>query len=137
MQYPFQSQKSRSCGSFSRLEMSAGSINQASTKFKNQLVQLINFSSAHHIILSIEDRVDIHSWLKPPHKCMQTTQTCSLHQYISTVTIFVLFFLTVESLDESFFNANHFDVTRSKCCQTKPIVWATLLILMSRHADRS
>ena len=32
---------------------------------------------------------------------------------------------------------NHFDVTRSKCRQTKPIVWATLLILMSRHADRS
>ena len=32
---------------------------------------------------------------------------------------------------------NHFDVTPSKCRQTKPIVWATLLILMSRHADRS
>ena len=32
---------------------------------------------------------------------------------------------------------NHFDVTRSKCRQTKPIVWATLLILMSRHADGS
>ena len=32
---------------------------------------------------------------------------------------------------------NHFDVTRSKCRQTKPIVRATLLILMSRHADRS
>ena len=32
---------------------------------------------------------------------------------------------------------NHFDATRSKCRQTKPIVWATLLILMSRHADRS
>ena len=32
---------------------------------------------------------------------------------------------------------NHFDVIRSKCRQTKPIVWATLLILMSRHADRS
>ena len=31
---------------------------------------------------------------------------------------------------------NHFDVTRSKCRQTKPIVRATLLILMSRHADR-
>ena len=32
---------------------------------------------------------------------------------------------------------NHFGVTQSKCRQTKPIVWATLLILMSRHADRS
>ena len=32
---------------------------------------------------------------------------------------------------------NHFDVTQSKCRQTKPIVWVTLLILMSRHADRS
>ena len=40
-----------------------------SAKFKNQLVQLNNFSSAHHIVLSIEDRVDVHSWLKPPHKC--------------------------------------------------------------------
>ena len=38
-------------------------------KFKNQLVQLNNFSSAHHIVLSIEDRVDFHCWLKPPHKC--------------------------------------------------------------------
>ena len=55
--YPFQSQKSRSCRSFSRLEVSAGSINHASAKFKNQLVQLINYNSANHnniIILEIE-----------------------------------------------------------------------------------
>ena len=79
--YPFQSQKSRSWGSFSRLEVSTGSINQASAKFKTRLVQL-NYSSAHHniIILSIEDRV--HCWLKPPHKCTQTTLTCSVHPYI-------------------------------------------------------
>ena len=32
---------------------------------------------------------------------------------------------------------NHFDVTRSKCRQTKPIMWATLPILMSLHANRS
>ena len=30
LRYPFQSQKSRGCGSFSRLEMSAGSTNQKS-----------------------------------------------------------------------------------------------------------
>ena len=46
-----------------------------SAKFKNQLVQLNNFSSAHHIVLSIEDRVDVHCWLKPPHKCTQTSLT--------------------------------------------------------------
>ena len=60
--------------------------------------------------------------------------TASIYTYYN---YFFPFFLTVESLDENFFNANHFDVTRSKCRQTKPIVWATLLILMSRHADRS
>ena len=47
-----------------------------SAKFKNQLVQLNNFSPAHHIVLSIEDRVDVHSWLKPPHKRTQTTLIC-------------------------------------------------------------
>ena len=47
-----------------------------SAKFKNQLVQLHNFSSAHHIVLSIEDRVDVHCWLKSPHKRTQTTLIC-------------------------------------------------------------
>ena len=47
-----------------------------SAKFKTQLVQLNNFSSAHPIVLSIEDRVDVHCWLKPPHKCTQTTLIC-------------------------------------------------------------
>ena len=93
--YLFQSQKPCSRGSFSqsRLEVkvSAGSINQASAKFKKS-IDALNYSSAHHniIILSIEDRV--HYWLKPPHKCTQTTLTCSLHPYISTITIFGFFF---------------------------------------------
>ena len=32
---------------------------------------------------------------------------------------------------------NHFDVTRSKCRQTKPIVWATLLILKCKQLYNS
>ena len=47
-----------------------------SAKFKTQLLQLNNFSSTHHIVLSIEDRADFHCWLKPPHKCTQTTLIC-------------------------------------------------------------
>ena len=46
-----------------------------SAKFKNQLL-LNNFSSAHPIVLSIEDRADFHCWLKPPNKCTQTTLIC-------------------------------------------------------------
>ena len=95
--YPFQSQKSLSWRSFSRLEVSAGARlkkSSYSAKFKNQLVQLNNFSSAHQIVLSIEDRVDVHCWFKPPHKCTQTTLICQLHPYIPIITIlaFLSFF---------------------------------------------
>ena len=74
-------------------------------RLKNQLVQLQ--PRPHTIImLLIEDRV--HCWLKPPYKRMQTTLTCSLHPYTPAVTIlglFFFFFLSVQSLDESFFKA--------------------------------
>ena len=58
--------------------------------------------------------------------------TCSNYSWLLFFSLLLFF----QSLDENFLNANHFDVTRSKYRQTKPIVWATQLILMSRHADR-
>ena len=89
--------------------------------------------------LDPEDRVDVHSWLKLPHKCTQTPVTCSLHPSIPIIIIFG-FFLTVESLDESFFNAKPLVLTSHDQSAAKPNLLCgrhCSVILMSRYADRS
>ena len=86
-------------------------------------INCCNYSPAPHIIIIIRLRIS-----PLPHK---RTLTCSLHPYINVVTILGVFLFKCSSLEKASLKQNHFDVTRSMSRQTKPIVRATLLILMS------
>ena len=102
--YPFQSQKSRSCRSFSRLEVSAGSINQASAKLKDQLVQFISYSSAHHniIILAIES-------IAGSNHLTNARKPSSPANYIHTYLLYLAFF----------FSRDRHTKQKKKCCTLK------------------
>ena len=81
-----------------------------SAKLNFEFCSIINFLHAHKKLSELL------------HRALNVT-------YLIFFYLVCNFFVSVQSLDESSFNKkqNHFDVTRSKCCQTKPIVWVTLL----------